>query len=196
MPRTWNTLSDEQLVELTRDGAFDAFAVLFERHYGRISRFVLSVGVPERDVEDVVGDVFCRALTAIPSFQRGHRYLPYLYKIARNRAIDRIRYQPMVASLDEEPERAERLAAPNSPIVEEICRQEEVAQIRLAIRQLRPADREILTLAYDRDMTSRQIMEVMGKPSISAVTTHLSNVLKRLRRIVALEEARATETQR
>jgi RNA polymerase sigma-70 factor, ECF subfamily len=179
---------DEELVLRVQRGEVDAFGELYRRHGGRIARFIRMVGVPPDDVDDLTGDTFCRALDRIDSFEvgRGKRYLSYLYSIARNLAADRIRYRPRMMSLDDMEEDWEPTDEwREDRIVDEICRGEQVSMIYRAIEQLPPTDREILVLAYDQSLTSREIMEVMGKPSITSVTSHVYKAMKRLRSQVA-----------
>jgi RNA polymerase sigma-70 factor (ECF subfamily) len=176
--------SDEELVSRVQRGEVEAFAAIFERHHRRLGRFLRSCGVPEADIEDLLGETFCRALDRIRQFDvgRGKRYLAYLYSIARNLATDRARGRPPVTFSDEAPgafEAAERLA--EESIVEQICRMEQVRLIRKAMERLSPSDREILTLAYDRDLSCREIQAITGKPSITAVTTHVYKAMKKLR---------------
>jgi len=54
-----------------------------------------------------------------------------------------------------------------------------------ALEPLSPTDREILVLAYDRELNSREIMQITGKPSVTAVTTHVYKAMKKLREHVA-----------
>lgn len=190
--RDWSEATDEDLVGRVQSGEASLFTVLYQRHGRRIARFLRMTGVPEAEVEDLLGETFCRALDKIDQFdlRRGKRYLSYLYSIARNLAADRIRYRPQVSSIEEmeegwEPSDGQREDA----IVEEIYRLEQVALIRKAMERLGPSDREILVLAYDRDLTSREIMELTRKPSISAVTTHVYKAMKKLREYVAEMEA-------
>lgn len=180
--------SDEDLVRQVQGGDAEAFALVYRRHNRRIARFLRTVGVPEADVEDMLGETFCRALDKIDQFNpdRGKRYLSYLYSIARNLAVDRVRYRPRILSLEDLQEGWDSPdGGAEDPVVEEICRLEQVATIRRAMERLSTADREILVLAYDRELSSREIMEVTGKPSITSVTTHVYKAMKKLRECVA-----------
>ena len=51
----------------------------------------------------------------------------------------------------------------------------------MSLAQLNASDREILTLAYDRELSCREIQAITGKPSISAVTTHVYKAMRKLR---------------
>jgi RNA polymerase sigma-70 factor (ECF subfamily) len=187
MATSWSGVSDEKLVGLVQRGQTEAFGEIYTRHASRIGRFLRVVGIPPADLDDLVADTFCRALDRVDLFEvdTGKRYLSYLYAIARNLAVDRIRYRTPELSLQQldaaqEPSDGFREDA----IVDQIRRLEQVALIRRAMERLSPGDREILALAYDRQMTSREIMAVTGKPSISAVTTHVYQAMKRLRILV------------
>lgn len=181
-------LTDEELVERVQRGQAEEFGVLYRRHAGRIGRFLRTVGVPPADAEDLTAETFCRALDKIDQYEtrRGRRYLSYLYSIARNLATDRIRYQPRVLSFEELEHGSEPSdGCHEESIVDSIRQLEQVAQIRDAMRRLPVQDREILMLAYDRELSCREIMELLGKPSITAVTSHVYGAMKKLRKLVA-----------
>ena len=93
--------SDEELVARVQRGDAGAFAAIYERHSRRLGLFLRSCGVPEADVDDLLGETFCRALNRVQQFdlRRGKRYLAYLYAIDRNLAADSARGRAPVTSL-------------------------------------------------------------------------------------------------
>lgn len=187
----WQAEPDEEIVRRVQQGDAKLYSLLFERYYGRLERFVRHMGVPHHDLEDVLADTFTRAFARIDSFNAdsGARYVSYLYAVARNLVTDRLRERgrmPETTLLEEawgEPDAT--CLAPEDAVV----RQDEVARIREAMRRLSASDREIITLSYDCELSCREIMQVMGKPSITAVTTHLYKAMKRLRELVKASEA-------
>jgi len=181
-------MTDEEVIRRVQDGDRALFDLIFERHYARIDRYARHLGVPPGEVEDLVAETFARAFARADRFDpsSGTRYRSYLYAIARNLATDRLRERRQsgpVARL-EDPDAAEVTSdAPDDPVAE-VLRREQVVQIRDALARLGPGDREIIYLSYDREMSCREIMEVMGKPSITAVTTHLYKAIRKLRALV------------
>ncbi len=182
--------SDEEIVRRVQAGEGKLFGVIFERYYTRLARFVRHLGVPESELEDVLGETFTRAFARIQSFNSdsGTRYVSYLYTVARNLVTDRLRERgraPEMTVLEaawEEPDtRAE------TP-VDRMMRMDDLRRIRHAMERLSVSDREIITLSYDRELSCREIMQIMGKPSISAVTTHLYKAMKRLRELVQVSD--------
>jgi RNA polymerase sigma-70 factor (ECF subfamily) len=182
---------DEEIIRRVQLGEGKLFSVVFERHYTRLEQFLRHLGVPDADLEDVLADTFARAFERVRSFNvnGGSRYLSYLYAIARNQAIDRVRERGrtpelvLLEDLWQEPDR--QAEAPEQAVL----RQTDVERIRVAMQRLSASDREIITLSYDRELSCREIMEVMGKPSITSVTTHLYKAMKRLRELVLAAES-------
>lgn len=188
-----NGASDEEIIRRVQQGEAKLFSLIFERYYTRLERFIRQLGLPEADLEDALAETFSRAFTRVQSFNpdAGARYVSYLYAIARNLTTDRLRERgrtPEMSLLEEawqEPDPKAALPA------DAVVRADEVRRIREAIQRLNPSDREIITLSYDRELSCREIMEVMGKPSITSVTTHLYKAMKRLRELVRISEEAA-----
>jgi RNA polymerase sigma-70 factor (ECF subfamily) len=188
-----NGASDEDIIRRVQQGEGKLFSAIFERYYTRLERFIRQLGLPEADLEDALAETFSRAYTRVQSFNpdAGARYVSYLYAIARNLTTDRLRERgrtPEMSLLDDAWQEADPKAALPADVV---VRSDEVRRIRDAIQRLNPSDREIITLSYDRELSCREIMEVMGKPSITSVTTHLYKAMKRLRELVRLSEEAA-----
>jgi len=182
--------ADEEIIRRVQQGETKLFSAIFERHYGRIERYLRQLGVPEADLEDVLADTFSRAFGRVGSFNpdSGTRYVSYLYAIARNLATDRVRERvrmPETTLLEDAGQEPDRCM--EEPL-EAVLRHEQMDRIRRALGRLSLTDREIITLSYDRELSCREIMQVMGKPSITAVTTHLYKAMKRLRELVLATE--------
>ena len=88
-------------------------------------------------------------------------------------------------SLDETDSEARRLIDSCPPPLEYVLEEEQREMIRQSLDQLAPADREIIALAYDHDMSRRDIAALLGKPSTTAVTTHLYRAMQKLREAVS-----------
>ncbi len=178
--------TDEEIIRRVQGGESRLFTLIFERHYVRLERFLRHLRVPEDDLEDVLAETFTRAYSRVQLFnpESGSRYVSYLYSIARNLATDRVRERgrmPATTLLEEAwGEVDPRGEAP----VEAVLRQEDLGRIREALGRMSESDREIITLSYDRELSCREIMQIMGKPSVTAVTTHLYKAMKRLRELV------------
>jgi RNA polymerase sigma-70 factor (ECF subfamily) len=186
-------LTDEEVVSRVQAGEIQLFEIIFDRHFERMERYIRGLGLPDADLEDVVAETFTRAFARIRSFDAasGTRYVSYLYAIARNLSTDRLREKlraPEVTFLEdvrvvETPDEREQ-GAPLATLL----KQEQVERVRTAIGMLSPSDQEIIALSYERDLSCKEIMEVMQKPSVTAVTTHLYKAMKKLRALVLSDE--------
>jgi RNA polymerase sigma factor (sigma-70 family) len=91
-PRGLARETDERLVELVRAGSDAAFAAIHDRYREPLTGYVRRLlGTHADDAEDVVQDAFIRALRSMRASDRELALRPWLYTIARNRAVDHLR---------------------------------------------------------------------------------------------------------
>src|ERR671939_1505794 len=85
--------SDEQLLAHFRAGSDEAFRVLHDRYRQRLFAYVRQMlsAASRQDAEDVLQDVFVRAYGALRSDARDMNVRAWLYRVAHNRCIDRLR---------------------------------------------------------------------------------------------------------
>jgi len=81
------------------------FAELYEQNFERVYAFVARRVRSRAEAEDVVSDVFTKALQAIDGYEdRGTPFVAWLYRIAANVILDRARRSGREAALDDAPE--------------------------------------------------------------------------------------------
>ncbi|MHB8631194.1 MAG: sigma-70 family RNA polymerase sigma factor [Candidatus Limnocylindria bacterium] len=93
-------MSDE--IDRARRGDARAFDSLARAHERALYSHVARILGPGADAEDVVQDAFVSAWRSLPGFE-GTSFKAWLFRIARNRAIDRIRAQRRRAELPLDP---------------------------------------------------------------------------------------------
>ncbi|MFH1502439.1 MAG: sigma-70 family RNA polymerase sigma factor [Candidatus Eisenbacteria bacterium] len=96
-----NVYTDTDLVVKAKAGDGDAFGELVVRHEGKIYGLCLKMlGNPE-DAEDCLQEVFMKAFEALPGFRQEARFSTWLYRIAYNACLMRIRKKKLeTVSLD------------------------------------------------------------------------------------------------
>ena len=150
--------------------------------YARFGKPVYSLGLrllgTREAAEELTQDVFVTAWRKAARFDpvRG-RLSTWLMTIAHNTAIDRLRREsglsrPTLVLMDEVPD------APG--IDEEMIVIERDAAIR-ALAALTDAERRLLTRAYFRGLTAREISEAYGVP-LGTVKTRLRTALIKVRK--------------
>jgi RNA polymerase sigma-70 factor (ECF subfamily) len=93
--------SDSELVRMAKAGDGDAFGELVVRHEAKIYGLCIKMlGNPE-DAEDCLQEVFMKAFEALPDFREEARFSTWLYRIAYNACLMRIRKKKLeTVSLD------------------------------------------------------------------------------------------------
>src|SRR5215471_3595476 len=130
---------DSQLVEAARAGDRAAFGRLYDR-YARMVHGILLARVPVSEIDDLVQDVFLRALPRLHALRDVTRFGAWLAAITRNRAHDYHRHTVDEVELPEDlpGDAAEGKAAGTID--------EEARFLLAAIRGLPETYREILLL--------------------------------------------------
>ena len=83
--------SDAIAVERTLAGDRDAFRVLVERHSRNVFRLAYRMTGNQHDAEEVVQEAFLRAYQKLGQFAARANFGTWVYRIAANYAIDRMR---------------------------------------------------------------------------------------------------------
>jgi RNA polymerase sigma-70 factor (ECF subfamily) len=190
-------LTDEDVIRRVQTGETELFELIFERHYTRIERYLRHLGVPERHREDLAAETFARALARSDSFDvaSGTKYVSYLYAIARNLVTDQMRAwarSPEWVGIEDVREVVDATPDEGADPLQAVIQAEEIRRVRQAMEKLSPSDREMIYLSYERELSSKEIMAVMNKPSVTSVTTHLYKAMKKLRSLVLADEPRST----
>src|SRR5437667_9207633 len=85
--------SDAVVVERTLAGDRDAFRVLVERHSHNVFRLAYRMTGNRQDAEEVVQEAFLRAYQKLGQFASRANFGTWVYRIAANYAIDRMRHR-------------------------------------------------------------------------------------------------------
>src|SRR6266481_573574 len=83
--------SDALPVERTLAGERDAFRVLVERHSHNVFRLAYRMTRNQHDAEEIVQEAFLRAYQKLGQFAARANFGTWVYRIAANYAIDRMR---------------------------------------------------------------------------------------------------------
>jgi RNA polymerase sigma-70 factor, ECF subfamily len=107
-------MDEAALVERAQAGDLEAFAELVRRHERGVRAVLARLLEDERDVEEATQDTFVQAWRNLDRFRREASAFTWLYRIAVNEALQRLRRrQPPTKELEETTER--EIAAPNPP---------------------------------------------------------------------------------
>lgn len=162
-----------------------AFEQLYELFIDRIYRYLLYRVGDGHLAEDLTSAVFLKAWQSIDQYQeRGVPFGAWLYKIARNLAIDHFRDDKGDVSLD-----GQEMVLPVGARVEDWAeRRFTQKQVRQSLGRLKKDQRQVIVLHFFDGLSYSEIAEVMGKQE-GAIRTIQYRALKSLRTALAKVEA-------
>jgi len=150
----------------------------YERYRDAIYRYCLSRTGTAHDAEDLTSDVFVKALHSIDRYQeRGLPFVAFLYRIARNAAIDRARTMKQPLSVDElvtEPSSKQNVEADASLAVDRSI-------LLSALTKLKTEHRDVIVMRFIEGYSALDVAAALGKTE-GAVRTLQHRALERLRK--------------
>ncbi len=177
--------SDAALVRLSQQGHRDAFGQLYQR-YARMVHGILLAKVPALEAEDLVHEVFLRALPRLHALREASRFGAWLAAITRNMAKDYYR-QPRVRRECTD----DSSTADASAVTDEKAQTDEAAEILESVRSLPEAYRETLILRLVEGMSGPEIAAKTGL-SHGSVRVNLNRGMHQLRQKLAKRRAPAS----
>jgi RNA polymerase sigma-70 factor (ECF subfamily) len=162
------------------DRAEDSFEDAYLRFRNPIFHYVRRFATDDDDAAELAARTFERAFRKFSAFRGGHNGISaWLFRIARNQAIDATRRRRPLRSLDlirpDQHPHSER-GRPEA----ELIRNEDSRELAERVQSLAPLQRECLALRYGAGLSSREIGAVIGK-SEAATQILISRALSRLR---------------
>jgi RNA polymerase sigma factor (sigma-70 family) len=161
--------------------ALQELVVIWER---RLFYFLRRLGSEEQDAWDLLQQTWLKVLRGISALKDPRQLAPWMYRIARNTAINhgqmrslhRERLEELPPAIDTEEDHGPR-------------NYDDVEQIHFGLLRLALPHREVLTLYFLESMTIEQIGQVLEVPS-GTVKSRLYHAKRALRNILTKEDQR------
>jgi RNA polymerase sigma factor (sigma-70 family) len=151
----------ELLVIRCQLGEREAFDELVERWHVPIWRYVRRSLSCADEAEEVTQEVWLRILRGILAVEEPGRLPAWIFTVARRAVMDRLRVRYAQAPLVPFEEEPSALLGAEEPDLGWI--DEEI--LEKALLELSPMEREVLVLFHLRELTLREVAEVLGVPS-------------------------------
>jgi len=95
-------LSDSRLAQRATKGDRRAFEAIYQRYHQELYRFCLAMVGNPQDAQDALQNTMVKVLRALPGETREIKLKPWLYRIARNEAVETVRKRRDNAELEPE----------------------------------------------------------------------------------------------
>lgn len=161
-------IDDQYYIQKVKAGEADAFRFLVERHKTIVFNIVLQITRNNEDTEEVAQDVFLKAYQSIKSFKGDSKFSTWLYRIAYNMAISKVRKKKLPVSSIEDYELADDEIRQVYDDFERIESLDKKKYLKLAIDQLPVQDSLVISLYYLNEHSIEEISELtnMGKSNV------------------------------
>jgi RNA polymerase sigma-70 factor (ECF subfamily) len=188
-------VSDIEMDDLVRRavaGNEKAFRKILEGHYALIYSVVHGLARERGETEDIVQEVFIKIFKALPGFRGEARLSTWIYRIARNEAINALeRRKPVSVPFEDCEDMAAEADDPETAHGKKVARE----GIERLMDRLGEKERLALELRYTGEKSYEEIAEAMDLP-LGTVKTHIYRAKLSLRRMMERDGMKAIEKGR
>ncbi len=143
----------------------NAYGQLILKHEKHVFTLALRILKNREEAQEAAQDAFMKAFHALKTFQRNSKFTTWLYKIAYNEALGRLRKSKNHAiQLDEIGDLASD-SADYLDGLKSLQLAERKDLIRRGLDAIKPAESAVLTLFYLEEQSIKEIEEIVGLTS-------------------------------
>lgn len=183
-----HTLTDEQLVVSYANGDNSAFDKLLLRHKSQLFNYIFQM-VRDRDVaDDIFQETFIKVITTIKQgrYNDMGKFTAWITRIARNLVIDSFRSEKsesVVSADNEEYDILNRKDLSEETIEDILIDMQIENDIRNLVSQLPEPQQEVLNMRYYKNLSFKEIAEILGV-SINTALGRMRYAILNLRRMI------------
>jgi RNA polymerase sigma-70 factor (ECF subfamily) len=161
-------------------GEIKAFELIVTKYQSQLLHFTWSILRNKDEAKDVTQDTFVRSYLHLRSYDPKKSFKTWLYTIAYNRSMDKIRQDAsrlrLIDGLKKEHSSRQERANPEKSL-------EDSQQFHLIMRKLNQKERTALSLKLNEGYLTREIADIMGCKE-STVRVHIMNAKRKLKKIL------------
>lgn len=177
----------KRVVKRVKKGDQQAFGELIDLYQHKVYQICFRMIGNRHEAEDLAQEAFLRAYLNIDSYDSDKKFSSWLYRIATNLTIDRLRKKKPDYYLDAEIAGAEgltmyaQLSADDDLPEDQVVSLELQETIQAEILQLPPKYRSAIVLKYIEDLSLKEIGEILNIP-VATVKTRIHRGREALRK--------------
>lgn len=163
-------LRDEEIVAAVLAGDAEQYEEIVNRYQGRVVNYLYRLLRSFDDANDLGQEVFLRVYRALDRYDPSYKFSTWLFRVARNAAIDSVRKRrlpvvPMERRQNADGETSTReLVGPDRGPYRHLRNRERREAIDVAIAELPPEYRELIELRHFGELSYGEIAELREMP--------------------------------
>ncbi len=190
----WTQSLDEEaeIIVRAQSGDLQAYDWLVRKHEQIAFRAAFLITHDQDEAADTAQDAFVNIYRSIKSFQVGRPFRPWLLRVVRNLALNRVR------SAQRRAKATGRYAAQVAYEKEDLfldaalLAQDQRNRVLEAVHKLTPEEQWLVSLRYFFELPEDQVAQTLEIP-LGTCKSRLHRTLARLRELIQQDEARSTE---
>lgn len=174
----------KRLISEIKQGDDQAFAELVDLYKDKVYQVAYRMVGHPQEAQDVAQEAFLRVYTNLEKYDVNRKFSTWLFRIATNVAIDRLRKRKPDFYLQDKVKGTEdityesQLAATDDLPEDQVVQFELQDWIQAEINHLPPKYRTAIILKYLEDLSLKEISDIMDLP-VATVKTRIHRVVKR-----------------
>jgi RNA polymerase sigma-70 factor (ECF subfamily) len=181
-------MNENELIKLILQGERDKFRIFVEKYQQLVFRTCMGFVHNKEDADDLTQEVFLKAYQSLPDFKMKSAFSTWLYRIAVNASLNRVRkssgtsfLQRLESLFGSENKTDWQLTAVDTDDPENIIIRKEHSQwLQKALDSLPENQRTAIVLSKYDDLSQKEIAEIMNTTE-GAVEALLQRAKKNLR---------------
>ena len=180
--------NEKELIRKILKGEKELFSLFIREYENQIYSLCISIVKNREEAIDLVQDTFYLAFKNLSSFKGNSKFSTWLYRIAYNLSISRVRRKNNLLSLDSvfEDGKEVDIEDETSDIWLSIDEEEIKRIIEEGMKKLKPWERAIIELRDIKNLNYDEIAEVLGIP-MGTVKSRLNRARNHLKKIIEKE---------
>ena len=146
------------------DGNLEALDAIYNRYSAQVYRLALRILQSEEEAADLTHDVFLRLWRTLSYDPKRGTLLVYLSVMTRSQALNRIRSAKNQRKLAERWGRGTEPLLDGTLTLESVASRETSSQVRFALSQISPDQRQVLEMAYYDGLSQSEITKRLNIP--------------------------------
>lgn len=154
------------LIENAKTGSQTAYTALLDIYWSEVYHFILKRTENETDAEDITIETFAKGFAKLTQYKTEFAFNTWLIAIAKNVHIDLIRKRKTndIINLNENEEYLFDTLADEDTLEDQLIYEQNLATLKLCIKQLKPHYQQIIQLRYFQERTYNEIAEIINEP--------------------------------